>query len=79
MDKWKAELLVKMRMNKITQRALAKHMNLTEEYISMIFNGAKNPKNTKDRILQAINEIIEEKNLGGNNNVKHIYNKFSTL
>lgn len=61
MDKWKAELLVKMRMNKITQRALAKHLGLTEEYISMVFNGFKTPKNAEERITCAINEIIAER------------------
>lgn len=61
MDKWKAELLVKMRMNKITQRALAKHLDLTEEYISMVFNGFKNPKSAEEKFTNAINEIIAER------------------
>ena len=60
MDKWKAELLVKMRMNKITQRALAKHMNLTEEYVSMIFNGKKNPECAEKKFTNAVNDIISE-------------------
>lgn len=48
-------------MNKITQRALAKHLNLTEEYISMVFNGAKNPSEAEEKFTNAVNEIISER------------------
>lgn len=48
-------------MNKITQRALAKHLNLTEEYISMVFNGAKNPSGAEEKFTNAVNEIISER------------------
>lgn len=61
MDKWKVDLLVKMRTNKITQRELAKHLNLTEEYVSMVFNGTKNPKCAEENFTNAVNEIISER------------------
>ncbi len=58
MDKWKAELLVKMRMNKITQRTLAKEMGITEEYVSMVFNGIKNPKCAEEKFTNAVESIL---------------------
>lgn len=60
MDKWKAKLLVDMRINKITQRALAKELGYTEEYVSMVFNGSKNPKNAKEKFISAFNSIISK-------------------
>lgn len=49
-----------MHINKITNRMLAKHLGLSEEYISMILNGKKEPKGAEERIMKAIEELVKE-------------------
>lgn len=61
LEKWIDEAIVKMHRNKITQIMLAKHLSVTNDYISMIFRGVKNPKKAKEKILKAIDEIIAER------------------
>lgn len=61
MEIWTAEAVGKMHAHRITQIELAKHMGVTNDYISLILLGKKNPKNAKDRILQAIDEIVTER------------------
>lgn len=68
MDKDLAELLVKMRVNKITQKQIASHMGITNVYLSMIFNGKKKPKGFAVRLSEAIDEIISIRHL---NNTTH--------
>ena len=51
-----------MHVNRITQAQLAKKMGVTREYITMILNGIKNPKDAEKRINAAIDEIIAERN-----------------
>lgn len=58
MDKELVELLVKMRLYKIKQKDIAEHLGITDVYLSMILNGKKNPKNFKERLSNAIDEII---------------------
>ena len=53
-----------MHINSITQIELANKMNVTNDYISMILNGKRNPKGAKDRINTAIDEIIAERKEG---------------
>jgi transcriptional regulator with XRE-family HTH domain len=57
-DKELAELLVKMRLYKIKQKDIAEHLGITDVYLSMILNGKKNPKNFRERLSNAIDEII---------------------
>ena len=45
-------------MNKITQRTLAKEMGITEEYVSMVFNGIKNPKSAEEKFTNAVDSIL---------------------
>lgn len=45
-------------MNKITQRTLAKEMGITEEYVSMVFNGIKNPKCAEEKFTNAVESIL---------------------
>ena len=61
MEKWIDKAIVKMHRNKITQIKLAEHLGVTNDYISMIFRGVKNPKGAKEKILNAIEEIIASK------------------
>lgn len=61
MDNWIEKAVGKMHTHKITQIKLAEHLGLTNDYISMIFRGVKNPKGAKEKILTAIDEIIASK------------------
>ena len=61
MSNWIAEAVGKMHIHKVCQKEVAKHMGVTEEYISMIFNGKRTPKNAEQRIMTAIDELIAAK------------------
>ena len=55
------EIWLKMKRNGIKQREIAKELNCTEQYLSMIFNGKKTAKGIFDRINTAIDTIISER------------------
>lgn len=61
MEEWIGEVIGKMHVNKITQVELARHLGIRRDYLSKILNGAINPKGAKQRIVTAINEIINER------------------
>ena len=63
MEKWIAAAVGKMHIHGISQIELASHMNVTNDYISLILRGKRAPKNSKERILTAIDEVIKQKNL----------------
>lgn len=64
MDGWIANAVGKMHVNKISNIDVAKKLNFTVEYVSMILNGKRDPKNAEIRIMSAIDEIIQERNAG---------------
>lgn len=61
MESWIAEAVGKMHINRITQKDIAERLDVTNDYISMILLGKKTPKNAEERITNAINEIIAER------------------
>ena len=61
MAEWQAELLLKMRINKITQQALAKHVGWSYQYVNMIFNGKKNPSGAQEKLTSGVADLIEKK------------------
>ena len=61
MENWIEIAVARMHTHKITQIKLAEHLGLTNDYISMIFRGVKNPKGAEQKILTAIGEIIARK------------------
>ena len=62
MDNWISEAVGEMHVHKITNILLAKKMGIRPTYLSMILNGKRSPKGADKRILNAIQEIISEKN-----------------
>lgn len=62
MEHWIAEVVGLMHIHKITQIDLAKHIGVTNDYISLILRGKKSPKNIEERLKIAVDEIIEQKN-----------------
>lgn len=61
MDKWIADAVGRMHVHKVTQKDIATALGVTREYVNMILNGTKSPKHAKERINQAIDDIIAEK------------------
>lgn len=61
MERWISTAVGKMHTNRITQIELAKHMGVTNDWISLILRGKRTPKNARERIMTAINEIIAER------------------
>ena len=64
MDSWIANAVGKMHVNRISNIDVAKKLNFTVEYVSMILNGKRDPKDAEIRIMSAIDEIIAERNAG---------------
>lgn len=62
MEHWIAEVVGLMHIHKITQMDLAKHIGVTNDYISLILRGKKSPKNIEKRLKIAVDEIIKQKN-----------------
>lgn len=59
MQKWAADLIAKLRMERITQRRLAEQMGITEEWLSSVLNGKRScPAGFEGRCEAAINEIL---------------------
>lgn len=61
-EKWTGEIIAKLHTNKIKQKDLAAHMNLSNEYICMILGGTmKSPRGMEQRMKNAISEILHER------------------
>lgn len=61
MENWITEAIGLMHINKITQKDLARQLGYTEQYVSMIFNEKKKPKCAKEKIIAAIEALIESR------------------
>lgn len=62
-DKWTGDLIGLMHNERITMQNLADEMHVTKAYVSMVLNGARNPKGAKERFEEAVNQVIERKNI----------------
>ena len=62
MEHWMAEIMVEMRLHRITQVKLAKQMGVTNEYVCSILNGRleKVPTGMEQRMRAAIAEICDK-------------------
>lgn len=54
---WTADVIGKMHLIKITNKKLAKHLGYTEEYVSMVLNGKRTPKNAEAVFRRAVDEL----------------------
>lgn len=57
-ERWTGEIIASLHINKIKQRELAKEMDLTEEYISMLLCGKKSSIGMEERMKAAIESIV---------------------
>ena len=60
-EKWTANIVAKLHLNKITKKRLAEQLGDTPEYISMVLNGHKTPKGAEQKFNAALDELIKTK------------------
>lgn len=56
---WTADLVGKMHQYGVKKIELAKELDVTPEYVSMILNGHKEPKNAKEKFEDALQRILD--------------------
>ena len=61
MEKWIGEAVAKMHLYKIKQEEVARRVGVRREHINKILSGNIRPKNAEQRIVTAIDEIINER------------------
>lgn len=61
MEEWIGAAVGKMHINGISQGQVAEKLGVRGDYLNKILNGKENPYKAEERIMAAINEIIEEK------------------
>lgn len=60
-QKWSGNLIGRMHNANVTRQDLADKLELNKSYISMILNGQRNPKNAKEQLTNAFEEIVRER------------------
>lgn len=55
---WTADVIGEMHLNGISKRELAAEMGVTPEYISMVLNGHREPKNAEQTVRDALARLI---------------------
>ena len=58
---WTGALVGKMHNKEISNEDLAKELGFTPAYVSMILNGKRNPPNIRQRMEEAVNNIVLKK------------------
>lgn len=58
---WAGEIVGKLHEHRIEHRQLAAKLGVTPEYVSMVLNGKKTPKNAEARFRTALEELIAER------------------
>lgn len=59
---WTGDLVGLMHDNHITNIQLAKQMNVTQQYVSMVLNQKRTPPGAEERFTAAVKEIIASRN-----------------
>lgn len=60
MDKWIEGIVGKMHVHKIKQSDVAEKLGCTTTYVNLILNGNRKAKNMKDKVINAVDELISE-------------------
>ena len=58
---WTGEAVSKKHLYDISNKELGSKLGVTKEYISMVINGKKTPKDAEQWIMTALDEIIAER------------------
>lgn len=61
MEKWIADVVGKMHVNKIRQSELADALGFTRGYVCMVLNEKHKPKNAQKAFEAAVDALIAEK------------------
>ena len=59
---WTADVIGQMHLAGITSQELANQLCCSPNYVSMVLNGHRVPKNAETRFRKALNELIQFKN-----------------
>ncbi len=57
---WTGNLVGLMHNHKITNRMLAKELNCTDRWVSMVLNGHRSPPNAEETFTRAVNRLIQK-------------------
>jgi DNA transposition AAA+ family ATPase len=60
---WIGDFVGQMHRHRVTITMLSQEMGVTREYLSMILNGHREPGGIEQRMNDALNSIIESKNV----------------
>lgn len=60
-EAWTGELIGKMHNNNVTYEDLAKELNVTKGYISMILNGSRTPSGAREKLENAFSIILQKR------------------
>lgn len=61
MKDWAIDLEYRMKKNGVMWKDVAKHIGWTIPYTSNIVNGFYEPKQAREKVTRAVNEIIENR------------------
>lgn len=60
-ENWTGSIVAALHVNRIKQIELAKELNVTVQYVSMVLNGKKESRGMKERMEAAIDAIVERR------------------
>lgn len=63
LNKWTGNVVGKMHTYNITQQELAERVGVSRQYLNMILNGKKNPKDAQERFKTALDQLIAERGI----------------
>ena len=61
LDQWTGEVMGKLHVYEISCKTLADKLGWHEKYLSAVLNGHRKPKKAEAQVMQALNELIQEK------------------
>ena len=61
---WTGRAVGKMHIHRIENRALAKELGVTSEWVSIVLNGKREPAGAEQRFMEAIDRIIAREGEG---------------
>lgn len=59
---WTAQLIGEMHLNGITKKQLAEEAGIRPEYVSMLLNGRREPRNAERMLRNAFERLLDKKN-----------------
>ena len=60
-EKWTGNLVGKMHNAKVTKQQLADQAGVSLAYVSMILSGSRKPKDGREKLEKAFNDIVNKK------------------